>query len=133
MENIATPRVAARSAHAPTTIDLLTRGGVASPAYLDVERTIARARVILDHDNLVRRAPIAALRGLATRCGAHAEQLFVNHVHEVLTTLPGGITTCMPTWTSEYARVTAALLATYRQQAERRIALAVDVGRSRAS
>lgn len=102
-----------------TTLQLLTHGGVASPAYLDVERTLDRARVMLDSSRPV----VAALRALATRLGAHAEQLKLDHVLEVPAMLPGGITTRLPTWDSDSARLTYRLLLTYRDQAEQRIRL----------
>lgn len=121
MENTSNP--SARSA--PTTLDLLTRGGVASPAYLDVERTLDRARAMLGTPTggSIRPSglPIAAIRGLETRLRAHAEQLFADHVHDVATTLPGGITTRIRAWDSDTARLTYRLLLTYRQQAEERI------------
>ena len=122
MENIARATSAA-----PTTLDLLTRGGVTSPAYLDVNATLSRAVWML---GLARsRLPIAALRALETRLRLHAEQLFADHVRDVATTLPDG-TTRMRAWDSDMARVTYRLLLTYRQQAEERIA---ELVRARAS
>lgn len=123
MENIATPCATARSAHAPTTLDLLTRGGVASRAYLDVERTLDRARRMLADD--AKPAPIAAYRALATRCRLHAEQLRHDHVREATVTLPAGITTLLHGWDSDHARLTFLLLHTCRQQCEERIAVLV--------
>lgn len=123
MENTAAPCATARSA--PTILDLLVRGGVASAAYLDVERTLARARRMLTPSGgSINPAgpPIAAYRALATRCTAHAQQLFRDHVREVPTRLPAGLTVALPMWDSDHARVTAQLLATYRQQCEGRIA-----------
>lgn len=126
MENIATPRVAGQPA---TRLDLIARGGCASPAYLDVDATLARASWMLGLTAAgdPRRAPIAAYRALATRLGAHAEQLFRDHVREVATTLPAGLTISLPMWSSDYARLTYRLLLTYSRQAEERIAAARSV------
>ncbi|MFN2626616.1 MAG: hypothetical protein ABR520_11105 [Mycobacteriales bacterium] len=123
MENILNPGRAPTLA--VTTLELLTRGGVVSLAYLDVERTLDAARRVLDRDDRVRRAPIAALRALASRLGAHAEQLFRDHVREVPTRLPAGLTIRLPMWDSDSARLTSLLLVTYRQRCEGRIAIAV--------
>lgn len=101
----------------PTTLEMIANGA-ASPAYLNVDRTLTRARYLLD---IAPRATVAAFRALATRLGAHAEQLFRDHVREQPTTLPGGITTRLPAWDSDYNRLTYRLLLTYRQQAEQRI------------
>jgi hypothetical protein len=121
MENTSNPRAAS-----PTRLDLIALGGCASPAYLDIERTLDRARSMLDTSSGGGRnpagPPIAAYRGLATRLSAHAEQLHRDHVHEVATTLPGGMTVSLPTWSSDYVRLTYRLLLTYAQQAEARIA-----------
>lgn len=119
MEIIATPR-ATSAALAPTRLDLIARGGVASPAYLDVERTFARAREMLSL--AMRPAPIAAYRALATRCMAHAEHLFRNHVREVETRLPAGITIRLPARDSDIARRSYRQMLEYGQQAEQRIA-----------
>jgi hypothetical protein len=62
MENISRAPSAAAS---PTRLDLIARGGCASPAYLDVDATLWRARRMLGSGT--RSAPIAALRALATR------------------------------------------------------------------
>lgn len=128
MENIATPRVAERPApaQAATRLDLIARGGCASPAYLDVDATLARASWMLGLTAAgdPHRAPIAAYRALATRLGAHAEQLYRDHVREVATTLPAGLTISVPTWSSDYVRLTYRLLLTYSRQAEERIAAA---------
>lgn len=127
MENISTPCAAAH-AHAlvPTRLDLIARGGVASPAYLDVDATLHRAWVLLaEHPN--RAMSIAQLRALATRLGVHAEQLFRDNVREVATRLPGGLTVSLPTWSSDYVRLTYHLLLTYAQQAEERIVAARGV------
>jgi len=124
MENITTPRAAN-----PTRLDLIARGGVASPAYLDVERTLDRARGMLDTFSGGGRnpagPPIAAYRALATRLSSHAEQLFRDHVREVSTTLPAGMTVSLPTWSSDGHRLTYRLLLTYAKQAEERIAMLV--------
>lgn len=103
----------------PTALEMIARGDAASPAYLDVEATLARARYLLD---IAPRSGVAQFRALATRLGAHAEQLLRDHVREQLTTLPGGITTRLPAWDSDHDRLTYRLLLTYRQQAEQRIA-----------
>lgn len=125
MENTSTPR-AAMSALAPTRLDLIARGGVASPAYLDVDATLWRARRMLgESSGIARPAPIAAYRALATRCAAHAEQLFRDHVREVVTRLPSGLTIALPTWVSDGQRLTYRLLLTYARQAEERIAMLV--------
>lgn len=125
MESTLTPR-AAMPALAPTRLDLIARGGVASPAYLDVDATLCRARRMLGTPSggSVNPAgpPIAAYRALATRCAAHAEQLFRDHVREVATRLPGGVTVNLPTWSSDYQRLTYRLLLTYAGHAEERIA-----------
>lgn len=128
MENTSTPRAAAQPALGPTRLDLIARGGVASPAYLDVDATLWRARRMLGTPSGGGRhpagPPIAAYRALATRCAAHAEQLFRDQVREVATRLPGGVTINLPTWSSNYQRLTYRLLLTYAQQAEERIAAA---------
>lgn len=103
----------------PTTLEMIARGGVASRAYLDVEATLTRARHLLD---IAPRPRVAQFRALASRLGAHAEQLLRDHVREQLTTLPGGITTRLPAWDSDHDRLTYRLLLTYRSQAEQRIA-----------
>jgi hypothetical protein len=115
MENTSTP-----SAAGPTRLDLMTRGGVASPAYLDVNATLVRASLMLDLDSV----PVRALCALAARLGAHAEQLYRDNVRDVTTRLPAGLTVSLPTWSSDYARLTYRLLLTYRQQGEERIAMA---------
>lgn len=123
MENTSTPSADAQPALV-TRLDLIARGGCASPAYLDVDATIHRAWALLaEHPN--RALSIAQLRALATRCSAHAEQLFRDHVREVATKLPAGLTVGLPTWDSDSARLTYRLLLTYAQQAEERIAQAV--------
>lgn len=127
MENTTTPSADAQPARGPTRLDLIARGGVASPAHLDVERTLARARSMLDAPA---GPPIAAYRALATRCSAHAEQLFRRHVREVATKLPAGMTVALPIWSSDHARLTYRLLLTYARQAEERIAMLARAVRS---
>lgn len=126
MENTSTPCAS------PTRLDLIARGGCASPAYLDVQRTLDRASLMLGptEDGLPVRAPIAAYRALAARLGAHAEQLFRDNVREVATKLPGGLTVSLPTWSSDYVRLTYRLLLTYARQAEERIAMLAPAVRS---
>jgi len=111
--------------YSPTTLEMIANGA-ASPAYLDIEQTLDRARAMLADHHLCElaaaNAPIAAYRALATRLGAHAEQLFRDHVRETATPLLSGLTVTLPTWDSDHARLTYRLLLTYRQQAVQRIA-----------
>lgn len=133
MENTSTPRADAQPALAPTRLDLIARGGCASPAYLDVERTLDRARTMLDAPVPGRcpaGPPIAAYRALATRCAVHAERLFRDHVVGTATALPAGLTVPLPRWDADLPRLTYRLLLTYRQQAEERIAVLARAVRS---
>jgi hypothetical protein len=115
MENTPSPRAADRPAPVHTTLQLIANGGVASPAYLDVERTLQRARVMMARDITSPKA----FRALEARLRAHAEALFHAHVRETLTTLPSGLAVVLPCWGSDFARCTYRLLLTYREQADR--------------
>ena len=96
-----------------TTLEMIANGA-ASPAYLDVDATLWRARRMLGFSD--------GITALATRLGAHAEQQFRDHVREHPTMLPSGLNVNLSTWDSDYARLTYCLLLTYRQQAEQRCA-----------
>jgi hypothetical protein len=88
---------------------------VSSQSYLDVERTLNRARSMLNRDGL----PARAYRALAVRCAAHADQCRADHLGPRKAILPGGSTEILTGWDSDLSRLTWRLLRTYEEQALR--------------
>lgn len=84
-------------------------------SHLDVELAIAHVAEVLERDD----RPSEVYTAASVLCRAHAEQLKVDHVAERPVTLPGGMTTTLPGWDTDFARLTYRLLRTYEEQAKR--------------
>lgn len=83
--------------------------------HLDVELAIAHVAEVLARDD----RPAEVYTAASVLCRAHAEQLKTDHVDECLVTLPSGMTTHLPRWDSDFARLTYRLLRAYEEQALR--------------
>ncbi len=84
-------------------------------SHLDVELAIAHVAEVLERDD----RPSEVYTKAAVLCRAHAEQLKTDHVAERPVTLTSGMTTTLPGWDSDLARLTYRLLRTYEDQAIR--------------